>query len=233
MPQKSTYGLRKSGGFSLVELILVVAVIVLMMSLLLPAVSGFTSTSGRRGAVNILMNTFEQARVAALESGQNVYVGFANDSLPDDKKDMYYAAFIVFREATDEEKLAAGKKVDETIYIILKKWTRLPKNIAFKRADNTLVPENAGVAGIGVDISALNRSLSSGFQISRDLPGVVFNNSGSIQNGEDPLQFFLYEGYFNADQDNYTRDANKLFEKITFSRYTGRSQLDVSALPTP
>ena len=48
------------------------------------------------------MNTFEQARVAALQTGQNVYVGFADSTFP--VADMRYAAFVVFRDATDEEK---------------------------------------------------------------------------------------------------------------------------------
>jgi prepilin-type N-terminal cleavage/methylation domain-containing protein len=99
---------RRSVAFSLLELLVVIAIMAVMMSLLLPAVSGFSSTAGRRGAVNILMNTFEQARVAALESGQTVYVGFADADFP--VEEMKYSAFIVFRDATDEEKSANNNR---------------------------------------------------------------------------------------------------------------------------
>jgi hypothetical protein len=39
------------------------AIIAILLGLLTPAISAMTSTAGRKGAVNILMNTFEQARV--------------------------------------------------------------------------------------------------------------------------------------------------------------------------
>lgn len=218
-------------AFSLTELLVVVCVIVLMMSLLLPAITGMTSTSGRRGAVNILMNTFEQARVAALESGQNVYVGFADadcfaeTNLP--VEEMKYASFIVFREKRDDEMTPAELSDGKVHYVVLRKWTKLPKNIAFKRVKDSFVPMSGG--DLDIDVQSLNAVTPKDYRLSGTFPGIVFNNSGGIQNGSSPLQLFLYEGYFKNGQDNFTRDGNSLFEKMTFSRYTGRCQLDVTA----
>lgn len=214
---------RLDGGFSLLELLVVVAVMAVMMSLMLPSLAGFSSTAGRRGAVNVLMNTFEQARVAALESGQTVYVGFADENFP--VADMQYAAFIVFRDASDEEK-AAGRD-----YVVLKKWTRLPRNIAFKRLNSSLVPTTGGTTSF----PNLKNELSSAFSSwTGSLPVLAFNSSGAVEQPNSNLCVYLYEGYFSGGQENYTRNndvqksAAGLFEKISLSRYTGRAQLDIT-----
>jgi type II secretory pathway pseudopilin PulG len=206
-------------GFSLLELLGVIAVAAMMMALLLPAISGFSSTAGRRGAVNILMNTFEQARVAALESGQTVYVGFADADFP--VEDMRYAAFLVFREATEDEE-AAGKS-----YVILKKWTRLPKNIAFKTFEQSIIGASPTVfAGLGQEMGSASRDES--------FPALGFNSSGAVDQPSVNLRLFLYEGYFAEGRDNLIRNkstqesAAGLFEQISFSRYTGRAQLDIT-----
>lgn len=214
---------RRAKGFSLIELLAVVAIIMMMMTLLLPSLSGWGSVAGRRGAVTIVMNTLEQARVAAVESGQDVYVGFAPSDFPD--ASMRYAGIIVFRKGSEEE-INAGQP-----YVILKKWTRLPKNIAFKRIDQSLVPSGAGV---GQEFPELANLVGSAHSSATKFPVVKFNSSGAVEGGPSNLQLFLYEGYFANGQDNYTRNADiqasaaGLFEKITISRYTGRVQLDVT-----
>lgn len=214
---------HRISGFSLIELLAVMAVVALMTSLLLPSISGLSGTAGRRGAVNTLMNTFEQARVAALESGQKVYVGFADANFP--IEDMRYNAFLVFREATEEEK---AQKPGEN-YVVLKKWTRLPKNVSIKRINSSLVPEN----GAGQQFSGLNTVLPTTMQ-DDTFPAITFNETGAIEGGSNPLQLFLYDGYYLGGQDNFTRSVNGgLFEKISFSRYTGRAQLDITATSGP
>ncbi|MEX1118157.1 MAG: hypothetical protein WEB60_05115 [Terrimicrobiaceae bacterium] len=210
----------------MIELLVVVAMVVLMMSLLLPALSGWGSSAGRRGAVTMVMNTLEQARVAALESGQTVYVGFADEDFP--TLDMQYSAFLVFRDATEEEKAAGGPN-----YVILKKWTRLPKNISFKRVANSMVPQTTA----STQFSGLGSSLPAALSDER-FPHVAFTSSGSVQGGGLVPPLFIYEGYFANGQDNFTRNAAEqsssagLFEKITISRYTGRVQLDVTVTGT-
>lgn len=207
----------RTDGFSIIELLAVIAVIIIMMSMLLPALGGFGSTSARKGAVTMLMNTFEQARVAALETGQTVYVAFADaDDHP--SEDAAFAAFIVFREATDEER-AATPSAD---YLLLKRWTRLPKNISFRRVANSVIPAD----GSGTVFT--NLPLPGG-KNSATFPSIAFTGSGAIEGGGSVPPLFLYEGYFANGQDNYTRDANELFERISFSRYTGRAQLDITA----
>ncbi|HEY5707476.1 MAG TPA: prepilin-type N-terminal cleavage/methylation domain-containing protein [Terrimicrobiaceae bacterium] len=209
-------GLRVRAGFSLFELLSVVAILVLMAALLYSGLSGFSSSAGRRGAANILMNTLEHARVAALESGQTVYVGFADGDFP--VEEMRYTSFLVFRETSDEERtVGAGN------YVVLKKWTKLPANVAFKRVASSLVPESGGQTFPG-----LSDALAAG-QRDETFPSLAFNGSGAVDGGSNPLQLFLYEGYYANKQDIQTRKGGSLFEKISLSRYTGRAQLDVTA----
>ncbi len=219
---KATTNRRRA--FSLLEMLVVIGIIAIMMSLLVPAIGGFSSTAGRRGAVNIVMNTLEQARVAALESGQTVYVGFADDDAIFTSKEMNYAAFIVFRQATPEE---APKK-----FVVLKNWTKLPKNIAFKRLNGTLIPQSGGTF-----LDGLKTELSSAFQSwDQTIPVLAFNSSGAVEEPSTGIpRLFLYEGYFAGGQDNFTRNKSVqdssagLFEQISLARYTGRVQLDITA----
>lgn len=208
---------RSRQAFSLVELLTIVAIITVMMTLLVPALSGITSTAGRRGAVTIMMNSFEQARVAALESGQTVYIGFADNDSIFAAKEMNYSAFLIFREPTEEEK-ASGKS-----YVILKNWTRLPKKIAFKRVEKSLVP-SAG----GTQFPNLSKELAASFSgWDETLPCIAFNASGAVEEPNNNLRLFLYEGFFSNGKEVPTRDANNLWETIHVSKYTGRAQRDI------
>ncbi|HVE16339.1 MAG TPA: prepilin-type N-terminal cleavage/methylation domain-containing protein, partial [Chthoniobacterales bacterium] len=97
MPHQSSIRLkpRKSGkGFSLVELLAVIAIIALMFAMLGPALGSFGHTASRKGAVSIVMNTLEQARAAALEQNCSVNVLFWRRDFPD--RD----AIIVVRDAS-------------------------------------------------------------------------------------------------------------------------------------
>lgn len=203
-------------------MLVVVAIIAVMMSLLVPAIGGFTNTAGRRGAVNVVMNTLEQARVAALESGQTVYVGFADR---DFSPEMQYTALIVFREATAEEKADPS---NPRTFVVLKRWTRLPKNIAFKNVANSLI----GSSEVKKTFSGLASQLGSG-QSRESFPYLAFNSSGAVEEPSGNLRLYLYEGYFAENQDKPTRNQNGgLFEQISISRYTGRVQLDITATGT-
>jgi type II secretory pathway pseudopilin PulG len=207
---------RTQTGFSLVELLSVSAVMVAMAAFFYSALSGFSSSAGRRGAANILLNALEHARIAALESGQTVHVGFADGDFP--VEDMRYASFLIFRETSDEERASGAGS-----YVVLKKWTRLPKNVAFKRVANSLVPDSGGQTFPGL------RSAQPTGQQDETFPSLAFNGSGAVDGGSNPIELFLYEGYYADQQDIQTRKGGNLFEKISLSRYTGRAQLDVTA----
>lgn len=213
-------------AFTLLEMTFVIIIMMMLLALLLPAFGGFFSVAGRRAAVNIVMSAFDRARAAALESGQNAHVGFADGDFP--VADMRFAAFIVFRDATDAEKT---DPINPRDYVVLQKWTRLPKTIAFKNTGSSLVGTNALVK----TFPGLGSQVGTG-QADETFPVVAFNFTGAV---DEPvgniLRLFLYEGYFASGADNHTRNkaiqetAAGLFEKISLSRYTGRAQLDITA----
>lgn len=213
----SARGRRGPGeaGSSLLELLSVSALIVLLAGLFFTSISSFSSSAGRRGAANVVMNTLEHARVAALESGQTVYVGFSDDDFP--VAEMRYKAFLVFRETSDEERAAGGKD-----YLVLRKWTRLPGHVAFKRVAGSVIPESGGQTFTGL------AELLPGSQRDETFPAVAFNSSGAVVSGSSPIELFLYEGYFANGNDIQTQQSGGLFEKITLSRYTGRAQFNVT-----
>jgi hypothetical protein len=202
-------------GASLLELLSVSALITLTAGLLYSSIGSFSSPAGRRGAVNILMNAFEHARIVALESGQTVHVGFADRDFP--VEEMRYKAFLVFRDTSDEERAAGAKD-----YLILKKWTKLPGNVALKRMAHSVVPESGGQTFAGL------KEMLPNSQSDETFPCLSFNSSGAVSSTSNPIELFLYEGYFSEDREIQTRASGELFEKISLSRYTGRVQFNVT-----
>ncbi|MDX6766233.1 MAG: type II secretion system protein [Candidatus Methylacidiphilales bacterium] len=210
---------RPSSAFTLIELLVVVGIIAILLALTIPSITGLAGSAGRKGAVNVLLNTFEQARAYALEGSVNTYVGFADKNFPEEA--MRYRAFIVFREKTDDDPAGTGE------YVPLTKWETLPKTISFKSENQSLLADYY----LALTDTSVPR-LSSGAQ----LPVLAFNPSGAIQSLHTTarLRVFLYEGYFLNNQDNFVRQAafqrssSGLFECITFSRFTGRAQVDVT-----
>jgi hypothetical protein len=202
-------------GASLLELLSVSALIVVMAGLLYPSIGSFSSPAGRRGAVNILMNAFEHARIAALESGQTVHVGFADKDFP--VEEMRYKAFLVFRDTSDEERAVGARD-----YLVLRKWTKLPGHVALRRMASSVISESGGQTFTG-----LNELLPDN-QRDETFPCLSFNSSGAVSGASNSIELFLYEGHFSGDRDVHTRWSGELFEKISLSRYTGRVQFDVT-----
>lgn len=217
---------RRSGAaFTLVEMLAVMGIMLTLLGMLLPAINDALSSQGRKGAVNILLNTFEQARVAALEQSTNVYIGFADGNIPNNavgacNEGFAYTHFIVFREYNAEMDPASATPPK---YVALTKWLSLPKGIAFKSGAGTIMNTASGGA---LAVSAADKFPS----IAQDytMPVLQFGNTGIIQMPASNLTLYIYEGFWSGSSDVFTRARNNsLFERITFSRFTGRAQLDI------
>jgi len=138
----------KVAGFSLIELLVTVAIIAVMATLLTPAVRGLMGVTGPRGGVNVVSAAIEQARLSAMESGQDSFVGFPFQAASVDE-DIRYSSLIVFRGGRTEE--------NEPKFVPVTRWQRLPQGV-FIEADlnKTESPGNTIPKLVGESISTLN-----------------------------------------------------------------------------
>ena len=208
-------------GFSLLELLVVIAVMAVMMALILPAISGFSSTAGRRGAVNILMGTFEQARVAALESGRPVHVLLYRRNFPEPD------AVMVVRDPEDGLPTSPLER--------LTKWTKLPRGVLLHDPGASNILSQTPPDGTFLARISPTPQPASGETINL----VTFNEAGGVDfpSGSSPnaRKLFLSEG-FRGTGGNEQMISNRKktqglgggFEVISLSRFTGRVQLDIS-----
>jgi len=126
---------RARRAFTLVEVLVTVALIAVMATLLTPAVRGLMGVAGPRGGVNVLSSAIEQARLSAMESGQTTYVGFPFSAGNLDE-DVRYSSAIVFRDARDDE---------DGDYVPISRWQRFPQGV-FIESDDLVDTENPGGA---------------------------------------------------------------------------------------
>ena len=204
-------------GFSLIELLTVVAITAMLMTLSIPAISGFTSPAGRKGAVTIVMNTLEQARVSAIETGRETVVLFWKKNgvagFPPDEQD----AVMVLR-----------KSQDDTAWESISRWVKLPKGVLLDGADeNSKILQNAAS-----DLTAPSLPSLPGSPDINKLRFVRFTNSGAIwspSGSSAGLYIAFTEGQRDAGTDEMRPDKQKSGgqEVISLARYTGRSTMDI------
>lgn len=120
-----------AGAFSLVEMLVVIAVIGLLATLSIPAFKGLVGTSGVRGGADIVLGALDQTRATALEKGTNAFLAFPANTL---------SRFIILSE-----------NGTSTPQIITPRWLKLPKgiqlateNIVFTSLSPTALPQIDG-----------------------------------------------------------------------------------------
>jgi prepilin-type N-terminal cleavage/methylation domain-containing protein len=203
-------------GFSLIELLTVVAITAMLMTLAIPTISGFTSPAGRKGAVTIVMNTLEQARVSAIETGRETAVLFwkkngASPSQPDEPD----AMMVLRRNEADDAWESTTR------------WIKLPTGVLFHG-------ENSGSAILTSNMTLTLPSLP-GNPASTQLRALHFTSSGAVKSPSG-LSTGLYIAFTEGQRDTggsvvVKKQKNGGQEVISLARYTGRSTMDIVELP--
>jgi len=206
-------------AFSLVEMLAVIAIISVMTALLVPALSQ-NNSAGRRGAVNTVMNTLEQARVAALEGGRTVYVLFWQRTAPEQD------AIMVLRETES----GTGN------YDQLTKWIKLPKNMLLHTPS---VGSGTSILSQSAPFGDFTPNRAPAFNVSSGTVKVMsFSSFGGVSYPSNNRLLILAEGFRpsgSSDMGNITptsqvNQGSGLYEIISIAKYTGRPQLDVTAI---
>ncbi len=204
----------RTSAFSLVEVLMVMGIIAIMVTLVAPAIAGFSSTAGRRGAVNLVMNTIDQARVAALEQGREVQIVFWR------------------RESPEADAIKVRRKTEDgTGWEDLTRWVKLPKGVLLHNptiGGNVFrTSSKASIKDITTDSEELARY------------GIIqFTASGTLRIPASPNNLvILTEGTRETEETiSQRKDQSGGFEIISVARYTGRPTLvvsDLQGLPTP
>ena len=205
-------------AFSLLELLSAVAIISVLMAVLVAPATGILGSSGRKGAVVIVMNTLEQARALALETGRDVVV-------------------LLWKRTGDnpDSLLVLRKNEDGTDWDQLGRWIKLPKGVIFHGGDTASEILNASAVPDLVDPAKLPGSPNTS-----ELGGVQFSPTGAVQAPKNALglRVALTEGIRGPGGTESILTAKKQaqtgpgggFEVISIARYTGRTTLDISSL---
>ena len=215
----SFHHLKKQRAFSLLELLAVTAILALIAGLLAPALQGLTSPAGRKGAVTIVMNTLEQARVSAIETGRDVVVLFwrkngSTGTQPDEPD----ALMLLRRNETD------------TAWEPATRWIKLPNGVLFHSED-----ENSLIRGSQPD-SSLLLAVPGATPSASQTGALQFSSSGAVKNPATPsagLYIAFTEGQRASGSNTLAIDKQKSGgrEVISLARYTGRATMDIVATP--
>lgn len=211
--------IRKNGGFSLLELLTVVAIICILVALLVPSVAAFTSTGGRKGAVTLVMTTLEQARVSAIETGREVVVVFWKKNGTDGSQPDEQDAMLILRKNHAEA------------WEPITRWIKLPRGVLFhgEDAESKILYDASGLDAVcDTSIDSLPGNPSK-----NTLGAVHFSPTGAVQlpSTSNGLRIALTEGQRGPDGTlvvNKQKDGGH--EVISLARYTGRVTLDISML---
>jgi len=197
------------GGFTLIEVMVTVAIIAIMSALLTPAVRGLLGVTGPRGGTNTLASTLEQARLSGMESGMPTYVGFPFAAADPEAG---YSSFIVFRQATDQEKSDTGND-----FVPVSRWMRLSQGV-FLESDDLAQTESisSGVLPkLGTeDVESLN-------VLRFDRFGKLFGTSTPV---------VIRVGSKSQPTGDFIPDKAKSYFELTVQPLTGRTAIVDKAL---
>src|SRR5947209_11027502 len=207
----------RAGGFTLLELLIVVGIIAMMLVALVPAVTSLSKSGGRRAARDSLLGGIEQARAEAIKSGQATYVVFPmfSNGMQSTLDRYNYRSYAIF-----EDNAASPGNVKQ-----LTDWKSFPAGVALRAAGTAALSNLADPATLTPPVT---------FTFNPDTSATPFrcfkfNSNGEVQAPAANVLLSVFEGYVNNGPSEVatTKDGSgnpSAVEYLTVSQFTGRAE---------
>jgi prepilin-type N-terminal cleavage/methylation domain-containing protein len=199
-------------GFTLIEIIAVLAVLAIVFAVSLPAVTSLSKSSSRRAAATLVLSTLDQARAMALSRNGTYYLALA-DGNKDWPENYRCRAFAIYEEVFNPANTAKPYQ-----QLPVTGWTQLPAGVAFQPAADTVFQS-------AMDANVTFYCQSAGKEMNT--PYFKFNSLGAVEVPTDATKARLriFEGFFDAaGQPVATNRATAAEEVLLVSLVTGRAR---------
>lgn len=188
-----TNGVRRS-GFTLVELLVAVAIVVIVFTLALPAFQGIGRGASMRTAVSQVRAAISLARQHAIVNRTRTYIVFPQQTSEVQGQNNRQRSELILRSFN----IFSEKESD-----YLKAWTTLPKGVLFVEGVYDVYDIDRDNTDIFTDPNPNNTKHLLPFPAATnstvELRGLVFKPDGSCDIGSDP-EIFLAEGSVLIDE---------------------------------
>jgi len=168
---------QRRAAFTLLELLVTVALIGILSALMAPAVQGLLGVTGPRGGMNTVSAAIEQARLSAMESGRPAYVAFPLNA---SDEELAYSSLLVFRRGSEED--------GDAKLVPITRWLRLPKGVYLEMDEEQLLdyPQDSEEPAPDSLLPKLDDNEINEFKV------VKFDRFGKLYGGEDePIELRL------------------------------------------